>query len=93
MAVSRYITICYTGFEVLTAVVVTSCVFWGIKPCSPLQVNLLATFFMLVYFSAPKMEATCSFETSVDFERSTRHLISERKTICNYQCEKLISYI
>jgi hypothetical protein len=28
------------GFEVLTAVVTTSSIFWDITPCSPLQVNL-----------------------------------------------------
>jgi hypothetical protein len=27
------------GFEVLTAVVIKSTIFWGITPCSPLKVN------------------------------------------------------
>jgi hypothetical protein len=57
--------------------------FWIIFPCSPLKVNrhfggtsrlqrLLATCFTLAscltYFSTLKMEATCSSETSVDFQ-------------------------
>jgi hypothetical protein len=52
---------CLAGFEVLTAV--------------------LATFFTLVsslaYSSTLKMEATCSSELSVDFQRTTRHYIPE----------------
>jgi hypothetical protein len=27
------------GFEVLTAVVVKSCIFWDVTPCSPLKLN------------------------------------------------------
>jgi hypothetical protein len=30
----------YVGFEVLTAVVMKSGIFWDIKPCSPLKENL-----------------------------------------------------
>jgi uncharacterized protein YjiK len=29
----------HVGFEVLTAVVMKSTIFWDIKPCSPLKVN------------------------------------------------------
>jgi hypothetical protein len=29
----------YVGFEVLTAVVMKSTIFWDITPCSPLKVN------------------------------------------------------
>jgi hypothetical protein len=45
-----------------------------------LVVSLLATYFMLVsyllYFSALKMEAKCSSETSVDFQRTTLCYVS-----------------
>jgi hypothetical protein len=30
----------YVGFEVFTAVVIKSTIFWDITPCSPLSVNL-----------------------------------------------------
>jgi hypothetical protein len=46
---------------------------------------LLATYFTLVsclaYSSTLKMEATCSFETSVDFLRATRRYIPEGRTL------------
>jgi hypothetical protein len=51
----------------------------------------------LVYFSAyssiPKMEAICSSETSVDFQRPTRRNIPEDSTLHNHRYEKLKSYI
>jgi hypothetical protein len=57
---------------------------------------LLAAWFRLVscsaYSSALKMEATCSSETSVDFERTTRRSISEDRTLRNHR-ENLKSYI
>jgi hypothetical protein len=56
-----------------------SSLFWGMSPCSPLKVNaiseekrLLATCSCLAYSSTLKMDATCSFGTSVDFQRTTR---------------------
>jgi hypothetical protein len=33
------------------------------------------------YFSALRMEAICSSETSVDFQRTTRHYIPEDSTL------------
>jgi hypothetical protein len=84
------------GFEVLTAVVMKSTIFWDIKPCSPLKVNrrFWRTYrlhfqgqriglarnqlyfppdFTLVscsaYSSTLKMEAICSSEATVDFQR------------------------
>jgi hypothetical protein len=59
----------YSGFEVLTAVVTKSAIFWDIRvtPCSPMKVNRRESFphaFTLVcwlaYFSTLKMEAICS---------------------------------
>jgi hypothetical protein len=46
--------------------------------------DLLDTCFMLVswlaYFSTLKIEATCSSETSVEFQRTTRRYIPENRT-------------
>jgi hypothetical protein len=49
---------------------------------------LLAACFMLVfyasYFLTLKLEAICSFETSVEFDRTTRRFIPEDKTLLNH---------
>jgi hypothetical protein len=39
------------------------------------------------------MEAICSFERSVDFQRTTRRYIPEDSTLHNDSCENLKSYI
>jgi hypothetical protein len=44
-------------------------------------------------FSGSKVEATCSSETSVDFERSTRCYIPEERIVHNHRCEKFKSDI
>jgi hypothetical protein len=81
-------------------------VFWDITPCSPFKVNRrfggtaeqadLPPAFPLVsclaYYSTLKMEATCSPETSVDLQRTTRHYISQDETPYNHRCENLKSY-
>jgi hypothetical protein len=66
----------YVGFEVFTAVVMKSTIFWVITPCSPLSVNrrfggtyflLLARWFLAeTIFFTLEMEAMCSSETSID---------------------------
>jgi hypothetical protein len=38
------------------------------------------------------MEAICSSETSVDFQRVTRRYIPEDSTLHNHRCENLKSY-
>jgi hypothetical protein len=38
------------------------------------------------------MEAICSYETSVDFQRTTRRYAPEGGTLQNYRCENLKSY-
>jgi hypothetical protein len=43
----------------------------------------------LAYFSTLKTVVTCSSETSVDFQRTTRRYISEDSTIHNHRCENL----
>jgi hypothetical protein len=68
--------------EVLTAMVMMSSVFWDITPCSPLEINRRfgGTFRLLLlppYSSTVKVEASCSSETSVDFQLTTRRCIPE----------------
>jgi hypothetical protein len=60
------------GFEVLTAVVMKSSVFWDI---------ILTLVSCLAYSLSLKMEATCSPETSVDFQRTTRRYSPEDGTL------------
>jgi hypothetical protein len=76
----------YVGFEVLTAVVMKSTIFWDITPCSPLKVKLcLPLAFTLVscsaYSSTLKMLAICSSETVIDFQRTTRRYIPEESIL------------
>jgi hypothetical protein len=82
------------GFEVFSAVVMKSIMFWDIKPCSPLSFNrrFEGTFCMpparlpfLFFFaelisSTLKMEAIFSSETSVETERTIRRHIPEDDT-------------
>jgi hypothetical protein len=69
-------------------------ILWDITPFSPLKVNrriggtyrsCLPPGFTLIsclaYSSALKMEATCSSETSVDFQRAKRCYIPEDRTL------------
>jgi hypothetical protein len=70
-------------------------------PCSPLSVNrrfgasefCLSPVCSLVscsaYSSTLKMEAICSFKTSVGFQRTTRRYIPEDGTVHNHRCENL----
>jgi hypothetical protein len=55
----------------------------------------LFNYFMLVsclaYSSVLKMEATCSSETSVDSQWTTRRCISEERTLLNHSCQNLKS--
>jgi hypothetical protein len=47
----------------------------------------------LAYFSTLKMEAACSSETPVDFQRTTWRYIPEDRTLHNHRCENLKSLI
>jgi hypothetical protein len=58
------------GFEVFTAVVMKSIIFWDIMPCSP---------FAELFFDL-KMEAIRSSETSGATQRTTRRHIPEDDT-------------
>jgi hypothetical protein len=50
-----------------------------------------ASCLLNLYFSNLKMEATCSSETSVDTQRTTRSYIPEDGTLHNDRCEDLKS--
>jgi hypothetical protein len=56
-----------------------------ISPGFRRRISLLAVCFMLdsfsAYFSTLEMEATCSSESSVDFQRATRRYIPEVRTV------------
>jgi hypothetical protein len=73
------------GFEVLTPMVMQSSILWDITPCSLLKVNRLPPVFTLVsslaYSSILKTKATCSSETLVDFQLTTRRYIPEDTTL------------
>jgi hypothetical protein len=45
----------------------------------------------LAYFSTLKIEAKCSSETSVDFQRTTWRYMPEYRTLHNHRCEDLNS--
>jgi hypothetical protein len=87
----------YVGFEVLTAVVMKSTIFWDITPCCPLKVNrrfggtyrLFSACFHAgscsAYSSTLKMEAICSSETSVEFQPTTWRYIPEESTLRTLQ--------
>jgi hypothetical protein len=47
----------------------------------------------LAYSSTLNMEATCSSETPVDFQRTKWHYIAEEKALHNRRCENLKYYI
>jgi hypothetical protein len=47
---------------------------------------------LLGFSSILKMEGTCSSETSVDFQRTTKRYIPEARALHNHRCENLKSY-
>jgi hypothetical protein len=83
----------HVGFEVLTAVVLNSIICWDITPCSPSKGNRrlggtelwLQPAFTLVscpaYSSTLKVEAICSSETSVEYQRVTWRYIPRDSTL------------
>jgi hypothetical protein len=53
------------------------------------RVSYLASTYSLTL----KMEATCSSETSADFQWTTRRYTPDDRTLDNHRCENLESYI
>jgi hypothetical protein len=85
------------GFEVSTAVVMKSIIFWDMTPCSPSSFNrrfggtyhLLATCLLVfaeIISSTLKMEVICSSETSGEIRRTTRRYIPEYDTLKPLGC-------
>jgi hypothetical protein len=83
------ISFIFVGFEVFTAVVMKSIIFWDITSCSPLSFNrrfggkyrLPLRWCVEPISSIPKMEAVCSSETSVETQRTARRHIPEDDTL------------
>jgi hypothetical protein len=59
------------------------------KLCLPPALTLVSCS---AYYSTLKMEAICSSEASVDFQRTTRCYIPEDSILYNHRCENLKSY-
>jgi hypothetical protein len=83
-----------------------SSILWDTTPHFPLTINrrlvrtcrlhfacylLLAVFYLGLFFD-PKMEATCSSETSVDFQPTTWRYTPEYRTLHNHNSKKLKYY-
>jgi hypothetical protein len=94
----RKIVIALTAVAIfLTHFSLKSTIFWDtcITPCSPLKVSEGPAFTRVscsAFSSTLKMEAICSSETSVDFQRTTRRYTPEDSTLYNNRCENLKSY-
>jgi hypothetical protein len=56
------------------------------------KASVLALVSCSAYSSTLKMEAIFSFETSVDFQRTTQRYIPGGSTLHNHRCENLKSY-
>jgi hypothetical protein len=67
------------GFEVFSAVVMKSIIFWDVTPCSLPPACLLVLAEMIS--STLKMEAICSSETPVTTQQTTRRHIQEDDTL------------
>jgi hypothetical protein len=70
------------GSEAITAVVTKRSVFWDMTPLAFTLVSCLT------YFSTVQIEATCSSEKSVDFQRTTRRYIPQGRTL-NKPCRHI----
>jgi hypothetical protein len=65
------------GFKVLTAVVMKGTIFWDRTLKVKLRFGGTYRLHLQAYSSTLKMEAICSSETSVDFQRTTRRYMPE----------------
>jgi hypothetical protein len=76
--------------RVITYTLTQSSIFWYITPFSLLKVNRLFTLVSsLPYSSTQKMEAICSSDTSVGFQRTTQRYIPKDRILHDYRCENL----
>jgi hypothetical protein len=80
-----------TGFEVLTAVVMKSTIFWDITPCSPLKVNrrLGGTYRLHLQgrkISRARNQRESRWQAEVNFQRTTRRYIAEDGTLQLENC-------
>jgi hypothetical protein len=72
------------GFDVLTAVVMNCYVSWDITLCSPTfrrNISPASSGSCTAYCLIMKLGATCFSETSVAFQRNTRHYSPECRTL------------
>lgn len=99
----RYLQRITTNVHVLTTVVKKSSTFSDIRPCSPFKVHrpfwgTILNFFCLFTFGSCwifswnyKIEATCSSETSADFQRNIWPYIPRDRSLpeeyCHLECD------
>jgi hypothetical protein len=67
--------------------------FYQKQKCKSLSFPSAFTLVSCSAFSNLKMEAVCSSEMSVDFQRITWRYISKESTLHNHRCDNLKSYI
>jgi hypothetical protein len=79
------------GFEAATAVVMKTSIFWSITLCT-LFATCIALVSCFAHSSAVKMEAICSSETSVDFQRTTQRYIQSNRFPVRDQTRVSIEY-
>jgi hypothetical protein len=108
LCTNRLLQVLHILFHILF-IVVKSTIFWDITPCNPLRVNRRFGGIYRLYLQGRKvsraraqresrwkpdpMEAICSSETSVNFQRTTRRYNPKDGTFNNHRCENLESYI
>jgi hypothetical protein len=83
------------GFEVFTAVVMKSIIFWDMTPCSLLSFNLLVCHLLACWFAEPisstlKMEAIRSSEMSNEAQRTTQRHIPEYYSLHEISCTHVL---
>jgi hypothetical protein len=89
----------FVRFEVLTAVVMKSSIFWDITPYNPLKVNCRFGGSCRLYLHGRRISQArnqresrwkvklCSAETSIDLQRTTQRYIPEVRTLQVFSCQ------
>jgi hypothetical protein len=75
--------VAYVEFEVLTAVVIMSSIFWDIMPCSGLPPTFTLVSCCSAHSSTLKMEATCSYENRLN-SKKLHGAISQKIELLTY---------